>query len=195
MENLFNGIAPISGEVVVKSLKENASLNLCGNITLTKGNFSEEFYYNARLCESSKYKGFITIDDIDFENNNNTSLGALKIDNIHKFRQSLQESGLTSLAKTLEFSREEIDNACTQVIAQSKWIKKTFKGLTLLDALSKEERKLLELEYVIEKYEKVSDYEKKQALVLVDENGVATGEIPTKEQLVVAYAFVQSELE
>jgi hypothetical protein len=192
MENLFNGIAPISGEVVVTSVKESAALNLCGAITLTKGNFSEEFYYNATLCESSKYKGFVIIDDIDFDNNNNTSLGVLKIDNIHKFRQSLQESGLTSLAKTLEFSREEIDNACNQVIAKSKLMKKTFKGLVLFDALSKEEQSLVELGYVIANYKTLKDYDKKQVLLVYDEEGNQL--VPTEEQLIELYQSKKQSL-
>jgi hypothetical protein len=182
MENLFNGIAPISGEVVVTSVKESVSLNLCGTITLTKGNFTQDLYYNATLCESSKYKGFVIIDDIDFDYSGETSLGALKIDDIHKFRQSLQESGLSSLANTLEFSREEIDNACNQVIAQSKSMKKTFKGLALFDALSKEEQSLVELAYVIANYKILKDYDKKRVLVIYDEEGNQL--VPTEEQLV-----------
>jgi hypothetical protein len=192
MENLFNGIAPISGDVKVTSVSESASLRLCGTITLTKGNFTQDFYYNATLCESSKYKGFVIVDDIDFDHSGETSLGALKIDNIYKFRQSLQESGLTSLANTLEFSREEIDNACNQVIAQSKLMKKTFKGLALFDALSKEEQSLVELSYVIANYKNLKDYDKKQVLVIYDEEGYEL--VPTEEQLIELYQSKKQSL-
>lgn len=185
MENLFNGIAPISGELVVKSLSENASLSLGGVFTLQKGSYTEEFYYNAMVCESHRLKGFIVIDDIDYEHNGNTSLGNLKIDNIHKFRESLQESGLTSLANTLCFSGEEIRNACSQIIAQSKLVKKAFKGLVLLDALSSEEQNLVRIAHVVENYKDASDHEKKELLDIRDEEGNRI--VPTLDQLVRLY--------
>lgn len=185
MENLFNGIAPISGELVVKSLSESASLSLGGVFTLQKGSYTEEFYYNAMVCESGRLKGFIVIDDLDYEHNCNTSLGSLKIDNISKFRQSLQESGLSSLASTLCFSGEEIRNACNQIIAQSKLVKKAFKGLVLLDALSSEEQNLVRLANVIENYKDCGDYQKKEFLDIRDEEGNQL--VPTLEQLVELY--------
>lgn len=185
MENLFNGIAPISGELVVKSLSENASLSLGGVFTLQKGSYTEEFYYNAMVCESHRLKGFIVIDDLDYEHNGNTSLGNLKIDNVHKFRQSLQESGLTSLSDTLCFSGEEIRNACSQIIAQSKLVKKSFKGLILLDALSSEEQNLARIAHVVENYKDASDREKIELLDVRDEEGNKL--VPTLDQLVRLY--------
>lgn len=192
MENLFNGIAPISGELVVKSLSENASLSLGGVFTLQKGSYTEEFYYNAMVCESSRLKGFIVIDDLDYEHNCNTSLGSLKIDNISKFRESLRESGLSSLASTLCFSGEEIRNACTQSIAQSKLVKKAFKGLVLLDALSSEEQKLVEIAHIVENYNDASDYEKKQLLDVRDEEGNQI--VPTQVELVELYQHKKQNL-
>lgn len=185
MENLFNGIAPISGELVVKSLSENASLSIVGVFTLQKGSYTEEFYYNAIVRESNRFKGFVVIDDIDFASNGTTSLGSLKIDNIYKFRESLQNSGLTSLSDSLHFSREEIENACNQIIAQSKLVKKAFKGLVLFDALSLEEQNLVRLSYIIEKYNDASDYQKKELLDIRDEEGNQL--VPTLEQLIELY--------
>ena len=192
MENLFNGIAPISGELVVKSLSENANLSLGGVFTLQKGSYTEEFYYNAMVCESSRLKGFIIIDDLDYEHNCNTSLGSLKIDNIQKFRQSLQDCGLTSLANTLCFSGEEIRNACSQIIAQSKLVKKAFKGLILLDALPSEEQDLVRLAYIVENYNDCSDYQRKEFLDIRDEENNQL--VPTLEQLVELYQSKKQSL-
>lgn len=192
MENLFNGIAPISGELVVKSLSENASLSLGGVFTLQKGSYTEEFYYNAMVCQSNRFKGFVVVDDIDFDSNGTTSLGSLKIDNIYKFRESLQNSGLTSLSDSLHFSREEIENACNQIIAQSKLVKKAFKGLVLFDALSLEEQNLVRLSYIIEKYKDASDYQKKELLDIRDEEGNQL--VPTLEQLIELYQYKKQNL-
>jgi hypothetical protein len=71
-------------------------------------------------------------------------------------------------------------------------MKKTFKGLALFDALSKEEQSLVELSYVIANYKTLKDYDKKQVLLVYDEEGYEL--VPTEEQLIELYQSKKQSL-
>jgi hypothetical protein len=114
-------------------------------------------------------------------------LGNITIDNIHKLKETLKNSGLATLANSLGFTSDECKQAEYNVIENHKMFKACFgENTKLWELVPKEEQDKIKLQYVIDNYDSVGDYEKKGCGVeVVDGVGnVVKDGVPTKEQLI-----------
>lgn len=161
--NLFNGLQVVSGEVKTNLLNESTdiSISLRGEVSLTKGNFEQTFTYWVNNCEMTRY-GLVDCDDYDYEQNE-TKLGGLPIDSLHQLKQTLQTSGLTTLANSLGFDDAEIKKSMFLVVENSKGFKKEFgKNAKFWRALSNAEQTLVRLNYTIDNYDTCHEHDKRQ---------------------------------
>lgn len=183
MNNLFNGLQIVGGETKIVSISETASVEVSGKFSMERGNFKQEFSYWARTYE--KLGNYAKVDDYETEQHKCT-LGELPIDSLSKLVQSLNDSGLSTLANSLGFSSEEINNAMHQHIQEHKIFKAVYgKKCRLWDLLLSDEKELINLKFVVANYDKCSDYQKRECGVNVyDEEGkVIPNGVPTKEVL------------
>jgi hypothetical protein len=183
MENLLKGLLVVGGEIKVTSVSETASVEVSGKFIIERGNFKQEFYYWARTYE--QFGNFAKIDDYEYESQT-TMLGNLPIDNLGKLIQTLNDSGLSTLAKGLGFSDEETISAIHSHVQNHKIFKAVYgKKVVLWDLLTQDERQIAYIEEVLSNYDKVSEHFKRCcALTCVDEEGNVTPNYnPTKEEL------------
>jgi hypothetical protein len=184
MTEILNGLSFVSGDTKTEIVNESFSAELSAEYKMTKGNFSQNFYFWARVYES-KYKGFIHIDDLNNEERS-CMLGNITIDNIHKLKETLKNSGLSTLANSLGFTSDECKQAEYNVIENHKMFKACFGEKKLWELVPKEEQDKIKLQYVIDNYNIVGDYMKKGCgVVVVDGVGnIIADAVPTKEQLI-----------
>lgn len=183
MENLLKGLLVVGGEIKVTSVKETASVEVSGRFTIERGNFKQEFSYWARTYE--KFGVLAKVDEYEYETQS-TMLGDLPIDNLGKLIQTLNDSGLSTLAKGLGFSQEDIATAMYTHIQNHKYFKAVYgKKVVLLDLLSAKEQEEETLAHVLNNYDTCEDWLKRQCGVVgVDEEGnVIPNYIPTKDEL------------
>jgi hypothetical protein len=183
MENLLKGLLVVGGEIKVTSVKETASVEVSGRFTIERGNFKQEISYWARTYE--QFGNFAKIDDYEYETQA-TMLGDLPIDNLGKLIQTLNDSGLSTLAKGLGFESEDIENAMRIHVQNHKIFKAVYgKKAELWDLLTQEERQGEILLHVINNYDTCGEYMKRQCgVVVLDEEGnTIPNAIPTREQL------------
>lgn len=185
MENLLKGLLVVGGEIKVTSVKETASLEVSGRFTIERGNFKQEISYFARTHE--KFGVLAKIDDYEYETES-TMLGDLPIDNLDKLIQSLNGSGLSTLAKGLVLDIKDIENAMYIHVEKHKIFKAVYgKNAVLWDLLSAQEKEYETLAHILfsNNYDTCGDWLKKQCgVVVLDKEGdVVANAIPTKEQL------------
>ncbi len=183
MKNLFDGLRIVGGETKIVSITETASVEVSGRFSMERGNFKQEFSYWTRTYE--KFGNFAKIDDYETEQHKCT-LGELPIDSLSKLVQTLNDSGLTTLANSLGFTSEEITSAMHHHIQEHKIFKAVYgKKAELWDLLTQEEQQAEILLHVINNYDTCGEYMKRQCgVVVLDEEGNAIpNAIPTREQL------------
>lgn len=186
MENLFNGLKVIKGEIKSELIDQKFNLQISGTIKISKGNLNVEHNYWGDIYKLSYGDNVIGIEGIDYDTQN-VSLGDLPIDDLHTLKTKLNESGLRTLSNSLSISHEEIVNAIVSVLPQNKVIKLVYgKNVIIYDTLSNDEKTKLRLDYVINNFDTCGDYNKKSFGVFGDdENGDTDDRIaPTLEQLI-----------
>lgn len=184
--NLFNGLQVVSGEIKTNLLNESTDIEISfrGEVSITKGNFEQTFNYYCNRCEINKY-GFIGIDDWDYDFMG-TTLGGLPVDNIHKLKETLSNSGLTTLSNSLGFCDAEIRKEIFLAVENSKGFKEQFgKSAKVWRALDDAEQRVVKLNYAIDNYETCQNYDKSGfGIFKYDEEGeLIGGYIPTIEEL------------
>jgi hypothetical protein len=182
MNELLKELLVAGLENKVTSVSETASVEVSGKFIIERGNFKQEFYYWARTYE--QFGNFAKIDDYEYETQA-TMLGDLPI-NLKKLIQTLNDSGLSTLANCLRFSQEDIASAMRTHVQNHKIFKAVYgKKVELWDLLTQKERQIAFIEEVLSNYDKASKYLKKCCdLTYVDEEGKITpNHNPTKEEL------------
>lgn len=170
--NLFNGLQVVSGEVKTELLNDSIDIrvSLRGEVAVTKGNFEQTFTFWCNNCEQTRF-GFVDCDDWDYEENT-TKLGGLPIDSLHQLKQTLQTSGLTTLANSLGFDDAEIKKAIFSAVETSKGFKKQFgKNAKFWRALTEVEKTNVKLKYAIDNFDTCNDWDKNCfGIVRLDDN-------------------------
>ena len=161
--NLFNGLQVVSGEVKAELVNDSVDIEVSfrGEVALTKGNFEQTQNYYFNRCEMTRF-GYVDCDDWDIEEGY-SKLGGLPIDSLHQLKQTLINSGLSTLANSLGFDDAEKRKAVFLAIENSKGFKKQYgKNAKIWRALTDAEQKLVRLDYVIENYATCQEYDKRQ---------------------------------
>jgi hypothetical protein len=115
-------------------------------------------------------------------------LGDLPIDNLGKLIQTLNDSGLSTLAKGLGFESDDIENAMRIHVQNHKFFKAVYgEKAGLWELLSVEEKQYETLAYILfsNNYDTCGDWLIKQCgVVVLDEEGnLIPNATPTREQL------------
>lgn len=160
---LANGLKIVQGEIKVEPIDEGFSLELHGKFIMKRGEFQQTCSWYGRMYESRFGNNIIGVDDWELQEVTNVKLGELPIDNLHDFKNSLETSGLKTLANSVGFTNEDETKAIYDAIVNHKDFKRTFgKKAILWNALSVDEQKLIELKFVCANYETCGDYMKKE---------------------------------
>jgi hypothetical protein len=183
MENIFSGLEVLNGEVSSKILGDSFHLNLSGEIEVTKGNLTCTYNFWCNTFEYNYAENLIGFDDVDWDFCG-AKLGNLPIDSLNTLKSKLAESGLTTLANSLEISGGEIRKQICLHLASNKTLIKVYgKKFRVFENLSEEEQTILKLDYVISTYDNRGIYEKTQFNITEDdEEGKKI--VPTLEQLI-----------
>lgn len=158
---LFNGLQVVSGEVKTELLNDSIDIEVSfsGEVALTKGNFEQIFTYYFNRCFMSKY-GYVDCDDWDSEEGS-TKLGGLPIDSLHQLKTTLTSSGLSTLAKSLEFEETEKRKAIFLAIENSKTFKKQYgKNAKIWRVLTEVEKTNVKLKYAIDNFDICDNWDK-----------------------------------
>jgi hypothetical protein len=179
MEQIFSGLKAVSGETQVVVIDERCIPEICGHFSLIKGTFKQTFNYWAKVYETKNIKGVVYLDDSDYDLES-TYIGDCPIDSISKFRETLKNSGMGTVANTLEFSSDEVRNAIEKVIQNNKSLELFFgRGVRVRELIPNEQWVKMLLVDVIDNYDNRSEHEKNNHLFNVriqDEIGFATRE-------------------
>jgi hypothetical protein len=159
MENLFNGLQEVNGEVKATSLKKGISCEFWGEFNLSRGSFSQKFNYYARLQRSALGGNYVVIEETETDASNKTSLGNIVIDDIESFKKTLINSGLQTLARSLNFTEEEKLKVVASEIIGNKLFKAIYgKNAILIESLSEIEKQKAYLKYCIENFENLDEH-------------------------------------
>lgn len=156
---LFNGLQVVSGEVKAELVNDSVDIEISfrGEVTLTKGNFEQTQNYYFNRCETNRY-GYVDCDDWDIEEGY-SKLGGLPIDSLQQLKSTLQNSGLSTLATSLDFDETERRKLVFLAIENSKGFKKQFgKNAKVWRVLNDAEQKIVKVKYAIENYDTIDDH-------------------------------------
>jgi hypothetical protein len=160
---LANGLKIVQGEIKVENVTEGFSLELHGAFKMQRGEFQQECLYYGRMYVTRFDNNIIGVEDWEINEIRNVKLGELPIDSINTFKKTLSDSGLTTLSNSIGFSDEEEKQALFNTIVNHKDFKKCYgKKAILWNALSKDEQKLHELEFVCNNFTTCGEYLKKE---------------------------------
>lgn len=158
-QTILESLKGLNGSAV-KGTNASAYLtfDFSGSVKIERGTFSMIIHFYSRLTET-KHKGVVSIDDWDVNDTEDYDLNGLPIDNITSFKQKLVDWGVGSLGNKLQFTSEEEKTAICMAILENDELKKIFgKKFKVWDALSIDEKMLLDLQYVIDNFENCGDY-------------------------------------
>jgi hypothetical protein len=158
---LFNGLQVVSGEVKAELVNDSVDIEVSfhGEVTLTKGNFEQTQNYYFNRCEVTRY-GYVDCDDWDIEEGY-SKLGGLPIDSLQQLKSTLQNSGLSTLAKSLGFDETERRKLVFLAFENGKGFKKQFgKNAIFWRVLNDTEQKIVKLNYAIDNYATCGEHDK-----------------------------------
>ena len=156
MENFLSNFANTNTDVQSSNAKLNVSAEFYGTIDLYKGALSMTINFYARLYKS-RYENYVSLDDWDINETNNIKFNGAPIDNIDMLKNSLINSGLSTLASGLDIDNDAIKIQIANQIEQSSLFKALYgKKALMLDRLSEEEIKVIRLEFAIKNYDNKS---------------------------------------
>lgn len=157
MNQFFEGLANQNNANVSSSnIKDESTLRAGGKMTINKGMISMDINYWADVYKS-RYIGFASVDDMDFEQGN-TYINGIKIDSISKFNDGLNNMGLSSISEQLKITNDEIRNEIYKAINDSYSFKYVYPNLELFESLDKEKQKDVILDYAIGNYDKIDSW-------------------------------------
>jgi hypothetical protein len=158
MNELFKNFKIGNQDITSKNFTGHASVNFGGEITIMKGGLEQEVSYIANTC-AMNIKGYVTLEDWDIQEHLSNVFNGLPIDNLHKFKTTLKESGLTTLADSLNIPANEIAKQIGLQLMKNPLFKKVYgKNAVVYETLSKDEQQIAQLTHYLEgdNFEKLS---------------------------------------
>ena len=147
-----------NGEVKGTSVSTYVNVEFSGSVKLERGAFSMVIHFYCKVSES-RHKGVVSIDDWDVNDSSDFIFNGLPLDSITNFKNKLTEWGISSVGKKLDFTNEEQRRAICECMLKDEEVKKVYgKNFKIWDILSDEEKKLLDLKLVIEKFKTIGDH-------------------------------------
>lgn len=186
MNELFKNFKIGDKNVTSKEFTGHASVNFSGEITVIKGGLEQELSYMA-LTYAMNIKGYVTFDDWDIQEELSNTFNGLPIDNLHKFKTTLKDSGLETLANSLSINGNETAKQIGLQLMKTPMFKKIYgKNAIIFDTLSKDEKQVVQLNHAL----KGDNFEKLSAnawilkeYVTTDDNGVKVKPLRSRVEL------------
>jgi len=184
MKNLFESFKNSSSEVSSSDAALGVSVEFSGSLTITKGGLSQIILFYARTYQMGFTVGnYVSLDDWEVSDVEATVFNGLPIDNLFTLKQTLKDSGLSTLAESLTFTYDEQKGEIAKQISASELFKGAYgKDAIMWDTISEEEKSIIRLKDSISKYDTLNvkssgirDY------VEVNEEGESV--MPSKEEL------------
>jgi hypothetical protein len=185
MENFLSKFANADTQVQSSNANLSVSAEFHGTIDISKGALKMSINFFARLYKT-RYENFVSIDDWDVHETMGIEFDGIPVDDINALRQSMTNSGLSTLSKGLEINDNQIKKEIAIQIGQSKLFKAVYgKTAVMHDTLSNEEKKKVWLKYAIDNYH--SNNAEREINMFLVEDEEANKVAPSYEQLVEMY--------
>ena len=183
MENFLSKFANANTQVQSSNANLSVSPEFHGTIDISKGALKMKIGFYARLYKT-KYENFVSLDDWEVQDTSNIEFDGIPVDNLVALKQSMTNSGLSTLAKGLEIDDNQIKKEIVIQIGQSKLFK-TIYGKTAVIYDTDEEKKKIWLKFAIDNY--YSDNAKSEINMFLVEDEEGNKITPSQEQLVEMY--------
>jgi len=136
---MFKSLASLKdAQKVVSQIKEGASIEIHGTIQVEMGEVRQELGYYARTYILNGVPNAIDIEDWEI-NERKLFISGLEIDDYYKFKQGLEDHGLTSIANLIEVDDREV---ILESFKSNSILKKTYgKNMIIWGLLSMKEKK------------------------------------------------------
>jgi len=185
MENFLSKFANADTQVQSSNANLSVSPEFHGTIDISKGALKMKIGFYAKLYKT-KYENFVSLDDWEVHDESNIEFDGIPVDDINALRQSMTNSGLSTLAKGLEINNNQIKKEIATQIGQSKPFKAVYgKTAVMHDTLSDEDKKKVWLKYAIDNYH--SNNAKIEINMFSSEDEEGNKVAPSYEQLVEMY--------
>jgi hypothetical protein len=125
---------------------EGSDIELNGVVRINKCGLKRDYHWHARIYNASE--GIAGIDDWDgdFED---VSFNGIKIDDYDKFIKGFREHGLSSVAESLEITRNELRDIVYQAVINHKTFKTVYKKHKLWNSMTSEEMRSVYYNHVM----------------------------------------------
>ena len=186
MENFLSNFANANTEVKSSNANLSVSTEFWGSIELNKGSLSMSIDFYSRLYKT-RYENCISLDDWGVNEVSNINFNGIVIDDIVKLKDTMRNSGLSTMAYGLNIDDKDIKVQIAYQIQSSKLFKAIYgKSAIMLECLTDEEQKIKKLEYVIKNYDNKIIINQDMSLFLIeDEEG---GKVdPSYDELIKMY--------
>lgn len=157
MKNLFEQFANSGKEIIAKDLKMGFRVEFSGSVTINKGSLSYRVDFYAYISKMS-HDGYVSLEDFDCNETYEYSFAGMPIDSLSKLKESLRNSGLKTVAESLETCWVDDSKALCSAINNHPQFKEFFGDAVLWDSLSDDERTIINLEKAIENYDNTTIY-------------------------------------
>lgn len=172
MENFLSNFANANTEVKSSNAKLSVSTEFWGSIELNKGLLSMSIDFYSRLYKT-RYENCISLDDWGVNEINKINFNGIVIDDIEKLKDTMRNSGLSTMAYGLNIDDKDIKLQIAYQIQSSKLFKAIYgKSAIMLDCLTEEEQKIKKLEYVIKNYDNKALVKHDMSLFLIEDEEV-----------------------
>jgi hypothetical protein len=132
-------------------------LEIHGGIDIIKGALTEEISFYAKVGDSM-YPGLIILEDWEINDVLGAEFNGMPIDDLCQLKSTLKESGLTTLANTLNMDSAESRKQICKQLLKDDMIKKVFgENQNFIELLSKTEKDIVHLTYAIKNYKNISE--------------------------------------
>lgn len=110
MNKLFENFKNEEVKVTSENAVMEGTVRFSGSLRLVKGEMSETVSFDAQSFLMNKYcddeHKLVGLEDYDFYNRKDALFNGMPIDNVVKFRKTLEDSGLKTISDGLKFGNE-----------------------------------------------------------------------------------------
>ncbi len=171
MENFLSQFANTNTEVKSSNAKVNVAPEFYGTIDVSKGSLSMTINFYCKMYKT-KYPDLVSLDDWDINETDNIKFNGVPIDNIDKLKESMVNSGLSTLASSLNIDLDDIGKQISIQVQAMPEFKSIFgKKSTMMNLLTDEEHNKVKLKFAIDNYDdkRLANYELGMFTVLNEE--------------------------
>jgi hypothetical protein len=153
MENFLSQFANTDTKVQSSNAKLNVSPEFYGTIDVSKGSLSMTIHFYARMYKT-KYETLVSLDDWDINETTDIKFNGVPIDSLAMLKQSMINSGLSTLASSLNIDNDDIAKQISIQIQGTNEFKTIFgDNAAMSNTLSEEEQNKIKLKFAIDNYD------------------------------------------